>query len=277
VTARRRAGEPVAASPVDADRQQESPVKPIAYPRIAGAGLKLLRAELAAAAALLVAAVGVLSFIAIADEIDDARVFDAAVLQALRVGGDPRAPVGPAWLAEAAAQLTSFGDTWVLVVVTLIAVGFLLMQRKAGQALLLTASVVGGTLLSEGLKDVFARERPAAVYRLAEVHSESFPSGHAMMSAVAYLTLGALIARVLTRRRLRAYVLGVAFALAGMVGLTRIYLGVHWTTDVMAGWALGSAWAMACWLAAYAIQKARAWRASSPPPQGGEQIRAARP
>lgn len=250
-------------------------MKPIAYPKFADAGLKLLRAELAAAAALAVAALGVVSFIVIADEIsEDAREFDIAVLQALRVGGDPRTPVGPHWLAEAAAQLTSFGDTWVLVVVTLIAVGFLLMQRKAGQALLLTASVVGGTLLSEGLKDVFARERPAAAFRLAEVHSESFPSGHAMMSAVAYLTLGALIARVLTRRRLRLYVLAVAFALAGMVGLTRIYLGVHWTTDVIAGWALGSAWAMACWLVAYAIHKLRTWRSSSPAAHAGERSEA---
>jgi undecaprenyl-diphosphatase len=222
--------------------------------------LALARAELAATAALLVAALGIFSFIGILDEIGEGNEFDQAVLAAMRVGGDPSQTVGPPWLHQAAVELTSFGDSWVLGVILVIAAGFLLIQRRFGHAALLVGAVVGGTLLSEGLKEVFGRERPPADYRLVEVASQSFPSGHAMLSAVTYLTLGALVARILPRKRLRAYVLATAFALAGMVGLTRIYLGVHWTTDVIGGWSLGAAWAMAFWLFAYAIERLRASR-----------------
>jgi undecaprenyl-diphosphatase len=236
------------------------------YGRLAGTGMRLVKAELAAAAALALVALGVLVFVGVADEIvEGERAFDEAILAAMRIGADAGAPIGPPWLLRAAQELTGFGDTWILAVITVIAIGFLMMLRKPGQALLAAVSIVGGTLLSEGLKTAFARERPDLAWRLAEAHSLSFPSGHAMLSAVTYLTLGALIARVLTRRRLRAYVLGVAFSLAGVVGLTRIYLGVHWTTDVVAGWALGAAWAMACWLAAYAVERVRRSRVAPPP------------
>jgi undecaprenyl-diphosphatase len=81
-----------------------------------------------------------------------------------------------------------------------------------------------------------------------EVHTASFPSGHAMLSAVCYLTLGALLAGVVPARRYKAYILGTAIFLTLLVGGSRIYLGVHWPTDVLAGWCLGAAWAMACWL-----------------------------
>ena len=222
--------------------------------------LALARAELAATAALLVAALGIFSFIEIVDEIGEGNAFDRAVLASLRVGGDPSQTIGPAWLHSAAVELTSFGDTWVLSAILVIATGFLLIQRRFGHAALLVGAVVGGTILSEALKQVFARERPPADYRIVEVVSQSFPSGHAMLSAVTYLTLGALLARILPRRALRFYVLATAVALAFTVGLTRIYLGVHWATDVIGGWSLGTAWAMAFWLAAYALERLRAAR-----------------
>lgn len=235
-------------------------MKTATYIRYLESGWRFARSELAAVAALMVAALGVLTFVEIADEIGEQEAgVDQAVLAALRVGGDPSATVGPAWLHQAAVELTSLGDSWVLFAIALIVVGFLLIQRKSGHALLVAASLGGGTLLSETLKDLFARDRPAAAYRLVEVTSESFPSGHAMLSAVAYLTLGALLAREMGRRRLKAYVLGVAFTLAFVVGLTRVYLGVHWLSDVIAGWSLGAAWAMACWLCTYAIER---WQAA---------------
>jgi undecaprenyl-diphosphatase len=179
------------------------------------------------------------------------------VLRALRVGGDPASPAGPGWLHRAAVELTGFGDTWILAALVVVVAGFLLMQRRPAQAALLVVAVAGGTLLSETMKGLFGRDRPPEAWRLVEVHNESFPSGHAMLSAVTYLTLGALVAHILTRRRLKAYVLAVAFTLAGVVGLTRIYLGAHWTTDVVAGWSLGTAWAMACWLCAFAVERLR--------------------
>lgn len=221
-----------------------------------GAGWRLARAEAAAAGAVLLSCLGLLTFLEVADEIgEEEDRFDWAILRALRVDGDPAVPVGPGWLHRAAAELTGFGDTWVLGALVVLVVGFLLMRRKPGQALILTLAVVGGTLLSESLKGFFGRDRPPEAWRLVEVHSQSFPSGHAMLSAVTYLTLGALTARILTRRRLKAYVLGAAFLLAGVVGLTRVYLGAHWATDVLAGWSLGTAWAMTCWLAAFAVER----------------------
>lgn len=245
-------------------------MKTATYIRYLESGWRLARTEVAAVAALLVAGVGVLTFIGIADEIAEQETdVDHAVLAALRVGGDPTATVGPPWLRQAAIELTSFGDSWVLFTVALIAVGFMLIQKKPGHALLVAGSLAGGTLLSETLKTLFARDRPEAAYRLVEVASESFPSGHAMLSAVTYLTLGALLARELGRRRLKAYVLCVAFALAFVVGLTRVYLGVHWLSDVVAGWSLGAAWAMACWLAAYAVERWQAAKRIAPTPPPG--------
>ena len=233
-----------------------------------GAGWRFARAETAAAGALLLAALGLFAFLEVAEDIGEHETgLDWAILRALRAAGDPQDMVGPTWLHHAAIQLTGFGDTWILAGVVVIALGFLLIRRKAGQGLILLIAVIGGTLLSEGLKSFFGRDRPPEVWRLVETTNASFPSGHAMLSAVTYLTLGALLARTLPQRRLKAYVLGVAFTLAFMVGLTRIYLGAHWTTDVVAGWALGTAWAMACWLTAFAIER---WRATRIAPGAGE-------
>src|SRR5690606_26095037 len=86
-------------------------------------------------------------------------------------------------------------------------------------------------------------------------YTASFPSGHAMMSAVTYLTLGALLARLHRPPALKAFFLGVAMGLTLLVGVSRVYLGVHWPTDVLAGWAAGSVWASACWLAARFFQR----------------------
>jgi undecaprenyl-diphosphatase len=109
--------------------------------------------------------------------------------------------------------------------------------------------------ISQGLKQLFGRERPELVYRAVEAANPSFPSGHAMLSAVVFLTLGALAARFAPRRRVKALALGAAVLLSLRVGASRIYLGVHWTSDVLAGWSLGAAWAMACWVAAWAWER----------------------
>jgi undecaprenyl-diphosphatase len=147
-------------------------------------------------------------------------------------------------------DLSALGGFAVLALVTLLAVGYLLALKRWGGALLLLAATLGGTALSEGLKVGFNRPRPDLVAHIVETTSMSFPSGHAMLSAVTYLTLGALIARTQKRKRLRAYVLGAAIVLTLLIGASRVYLGVHWPTDVLAGWCLGAAWALACWAAA---------------------------
>jgi undecaprenyl-diphosphatase len=181
--------------------------------------------------------------------------FDRAVMLALRNPADLADPVGPAWLERAARDLTSLGSVTVLALTSLAAVGFLCMVRKRAAALLVLASVGGGMLLSALLKDAFGRARPDLVPHGVEVHTLSFPSGHAMLAAATYLTLGALLARVQPHRRVKAYLLTVAVVLTVLVGVSRVHLGVHWPSDVLAGWCVGAAWALLCWMAARWLQR----------------------
>lgn len=231
---------------------------PVAPRPFVSRALRFARTEIAALTALLVLMTGVLAFIEIADDMREAdgQRFDEAVLAMMRpVADDPGRPWGPWWLHEAAADITSLGGISVLGLFAFIAVGFLLIQRKRLSALLLVIGLAGGVALSEGLKAVFERERPPLEYQTVETLNASFPSGHALLSTVFYLTLGVMLTRAFSQRRLKAYALGVGVTLALLVGGTRIYLGAHWASDVFAGWCVGAAWAMALWLAAYAAQR----------------------
>jgi len=174
----------------------------------------------------------------------------------------PGAARGPGWVAEAAADLTSLGGISVLALFAVIAVIFLVMQRKRLSALLLVLGLAGGVALSEGLKAVFERARPPAAYQAVETINASFPSGHALLSTVFYLTLGVMLTRAFARRRFKAFALGCGVALALIIGLTRVYLGAHWASDVIAGWCAGAAWAMALWLVSYAVERRQAARLS---------------
>ncbi len=128
--------------------------------------------------------------------------------------------------------------------------------------MLVVVATAGGGLLNEVLKWWFARKRPEIVPHLVSVGSASFPSGHSMLALVTYLTLGALLARFASRRRSRTYCIVVSLLLALLVGLSRVYLGVHYPTDVLAGWSAGLAWALPCWLVARYLQ----YRGSVKPP-----------
>ena len=141
---------------------------------------------------------------------------------------------------------------------TVITSGFLALDGKRHMALFVFGSLVGGFIASTSLKDLFVRPRPDLVPRSAYSSGASFPSGHSMMSAITYLTLGALLARSQERKRLKAYFFLVAALLTFMVGVSRVYLGVHWPTDVLAGWVAGAVWALLCWLAARWLQSRRA-------------------
>lgn len=219
--------------------------------------LTLARAEIAAVAALLVAALGLLTFIEVADDMTEAdgQALDARVLSWMRPYADPSDAWGPWWLEEAAADLTSLGGISVLGLFAIIIVAFLLIQRKRLSAAMLVLALAGGVALSEGLKGAFMRERPPSVFQAVDTINASFPSGHALLSTVFYLSVGVLVARTLPRRRLKAFVMGAAVTIALLVGATRIYLGAHWASDVFAGWSLGAAWAMTLWLAAYGIER----------------------
>jgi len=214
-----------------------------------------------------------LAFVNLADEVleGDTHAFDRAVLLALRNAVDLADPLGPAWLENAARDITSLGGYPVLILVTLAVIGFLLVVRQGRAALLVLVAVGGGMLLSTALKIGFDRPRPDLVPHVVDVYTQSFPSGHAMLSAATYLTLAALLARVQPQRRVKGYLLSVAISLTLLIGASRVYLGVHWPTDVLGGWCVGAAWAMACWVAALWLQ--RRGKVEAPRPVEVEEIR----
>jgi undecaprenyl-diphosphatase len=217
---------------------------------------RLGRREIGLIAGLMLIAGALLAFATIADEVveGETHAFDRAVLLALRDPADPSDPLGPVWFEEMARDLTSLGSITVLALVSAAVAGHLAMVAKRGAALLVLASVGGGTALSSALKLLFERDRPDLVPHAVSVYTASFPSGHAMLAAVTYLTLGALLIRVQRRRRVKAYLLAVALTLTVLVGASRVYLGVHWPTDVLAGWCVGAGWAALCWLVALWLQ-----------------------
>lgn len=178
------------------------------------------------------------------------RKFDEAILLALRQPDDLARPIGPAWLTHAFSDITSLGGTTVLTLLTALVTIYLLLDRRRSIALFILAAVLGGWLLSTMLKLGVARPRPDIVPHLVEVHDLSFPSGHAMVSAVTYLTLGALLSRTQAYRSTRIFMIAVAILLTLMIGTSRVFLGVHFPTDVLGGWCAGATWALGCWMIA---------------------------
>lgn len=183
------------------------------------------------------------------------QAFDEGVLLALRRPDNRAIPIGPAWSESLAIEFTSLGSGVVLFTVVAIVAGYLALVRRFGMMWLVVVATFGGSVLSSGLKDLVARGRPTIVPHLADVHSPSFPSGHSMIAAVVYLTLGALLARTEASWRLRIYFVSVAMLLTLLIGLSRIYLGVHYPTDVLAGWSAGLVWALLCELIAQRLQR----------------------
>jgi undecaprenyl-diphosphatase len=152
----------------------------------------------------------------------------------------------------------------VLALITIAAVGYVWLDGKRAVPLFLVAAVAGGAVLESLLKLGFARPRPELVSHLVSVNSFSFPSGHTTMATITYLTLGVILARVQKRRRMKLYILAIVSILALLVGPTRIYLGVHWPIDVLAGLWIGTAWALACWLVAIWLQNRGALERNQP-------------
>lgn len=213
--------------------------------------------DLSLLVSLLILVVAVLTFIAVADAVTEGELggFDRAAIRALRRADDPAKPIGPFWLPEAARDVTGLGSASLLTLFTLVVAGFLWLNRDHGAMWLVLASAAGGYLIGPVVKAIYARPRPDVVPHLMIVGSYSFPSGHSIQAACVYLTLGALLARIVERRWLKAYFLSTAVLLTALVGLSRVYLGVHYPTDVLAGWAAGLAFASAISIVAGVLQR----------------------
>ena len=200
-------------------------------------------------ASLLAIAALVLAFGWLAGEVmeGDTEAFDRKLLGLFRSAADPTRPVGPAWLVEMARDVTALGSFSVLAILLLAVVGYLLLAGRPRAASLVLIAVIGGDAISHLLKMGFERARPDIAGQAARVFTASFPSGHATLSAITYLTMGALLTRITPSHGIRVFFMSVALLLTFLVGVSRIYLDVHYPTDVLAGWCIGSAWALACW------------------------------
>ncbi|WP_395666676.1 phosphatase PAP2 family protein [Methylocella sp.] len=173
---------------------------------------------------------------------------DRRLLMALRTPGDLAVPIGPPWMLQSAIDVSALGGFTVLWLLTLAAAGFLALARRWRALAILVCAVGGAALLNAAFKSGFHRARPDVVPHLTESWSASFPSGHAMISAAAYLTVAAILAQTQRARAARLYLMSLAVIVVVAIGVSRVYLGVHWPSDVAAGWAAGAAWALAFWI-----------------------------
>ena len=192
----------------------------------------------------------ILMFGLIADEVMEGATleFDRYLMFLFRSSSNNfSSPIGPAWLQEMARDVTSLGSYSVLSIILAAVTGYLLIARKRDSALQILAAVLSGVAISSLLKIWIARPRPDLFVPAAKVFTASFPSDHASLSAITYMTLAVLLARTIVLRKIQVYFMVVALALTFVIGLSRIYLGVHYPTDVLAGWCIGSAWAIGCW------------------------------
>ncbi len=215
------------------------------------------RVEAVTLVAIVAIAAALWAFVALASEMleGELHAFDETVLLALRTPGDPSNPIGGKQIEIAMRDITALGGVTVLTLITVLVLALLVLQRQRASALFLAVAILGGQVLSHLMKSGFSRPRPDLVPHGVEVATASFPSGHSMMAAVTYLTLAVMLARTETRAHMRAFYILSAAILSILVGISRVYLGVHWPSDVLAGWSLGAAWALAVWLLARALAR----------------------
>jgi len=183
-----------------------------------------------------------------------AQQFDEWLLLSVRDAENPEMLFGPHWVDEAVRDITALGGPAVMTFMIIAVMGYLLLKRNYRSAALVIVATVGGLIISLLLKDFFMRDRPLIVPALMVETSPSFPSGHSMLSAIVYLTLGSLLTRLEISARIRVYTISVAIFIAALIGITRILLGVHYPTDVIFGWIAGFFWASLCWFVMMILQ-----------------------
>ena len=206
--------------------------------------------EYATEISLVLLSLGLFGFFKLTEEVveGDTRGFDQSVLLWFRNKADLSDPIGPQWLEVVMRDITALGGLLILGLLTIAACGYLWLTQRHKLALFVAVSIPAGSLLNTLLKEYFTRPRPDIVPHGTGAALSSFPSGHAMMSAVVFLTLGALLSLSTENTRIKIYILFWSVFLTVIVGISRVYLGVHWPTDIIAGWIAGGTWAVLCLL-----------------------------
>lgn len=161
-------------------------------------------------------------------------------------------PKGPTWLLEGVRDLTSLGGVLLRNLIAIGAITALLFLRLRREAILLALTVVGAWLVEGLIKGWVGRPRPLIVPHLTEAGGASFPSGHAFNSAVVYIAIALAFATLSARESVRLTIIGAAIVLSLVIAWSRVWLGVHFPSDVMAGWLGGAGWAF---LAAALLQR----------------------
>ncbi len=217
----------------------------------------IVRDELLTFSLVLVIVFGAWVFVSIAEEVveGESHELDKRILLSLRDAENRSDPIGPTWFEEMARDITALGSVVALMIFTATTAGYLYFTKQPWIAVFVVIAVLSGTAMSSALKLGFNRPRPDLVPHKTRIYTKSFPSGHSAMSSIAYLTLGAVMARAERRRRAKVFLLAVPVFLLLIVGVSRVYLGVHWPTDVLAGWAFGVSWAAASWLIFELLQR----------------------
>ncbi len=207
--------------------------------------------------AALVIILGIWGFAAITEDVVDGDTirFDSAILHAFRQPADQNLLIGPTWMLTVVRDATALGGALVMGLLIATVAGFLLLMGRVRTVGFLLIATVGATAVNSTIKHLIERPRPTLVPHLTDVSSASFPSGHSAMSAAVYLTLGALLAQSVKRRRVKIYFISIAMLMTGLVGISRVALGVHYPSDVLAGWSTGLVWALLCWLVARYLQR----------------------
>lgn len=177
----------------------------------------------------------------------DAFAFDQRIILSLRVAGDPATPVGSARFASAVRDVTALGSSTVLAFVVGFAALLLVALGRWRIGVMVVLATALGTWANTVIKDVVSRARPDLVPHLMDESSPSFPSGHAANSAIVYLTLAVLVLPFVRPVAARGLIIGAAVILVAAIGASRVYLGVHWPSDVAGGWLYGTLWALGWW------------------------------
>lgn len=210
----------------------------------------LRRIETRALVLWLAAAASVWAFVDIGGEVleGETQAYDRAILLALRNPAHPADPLGSRSFEESMRDVTALGGFTFLTLLTVVATLALAFHRKRRQAALFAVTVILAQVSSEILKLVYERPRPELVPHGSYVYSNSFPSGHSTVAAATYLALATVIASLEPRRATKVLAYALAIGLVVMIGFSRVYLGVHWPSDVLAGWSLGAGWALLAWI-----------------------------